>query len=81
MLPESQMMQIERRRADLNCADVWFDGEEVGEAIRGDYDALLAEVARLGFENFRLRNQVRGHCDRIAAQSALLSKRAEKAAL
>lgn len=37
-------------------------------------------VTRLAGEVLRLRRQVEGHCDRIAAQSDLLSRRAEKPA-
>ncbi len=39
--------------------------------MRWDVLALVAEVRRL-------RQQIEGHCARIAAQSELLSKRAEK---
>jgi hypothetical protein len=54
--------------------------------------ALEAEIARLHQlrlgaaneaqecrdENTRLRRQIEGHCDRIAAQAALLARRAER---
>lgn len=47
--------------------------------------ALLEECERLEARNIeleaevkRLQQQIMGHCDRIAAQSELLSRRAEK---
>lgn len=42
----------------------------VGADAYYDVAALVAEVRRL-------RAQVEGHCERIAAQSAILSRRAE----
>lgn len=38
---------------------------------------LVAVAKQLMMENMALRGQVQGHCDRIAAQSELLSKKAE----
>lgn len=45
---------------------------EVGD-LRNQLDAARAEI-------FDLRRQITGHCERIAAQSELLSKRAERPA-
>jgi peptidoglycan hydrolase CwlO-like protein len=41
-------------------------------------DEALDDVAELRAEVARLQRQIEGHCERIAAQSALLSRRAEK---
>jgi peptidoglycan hydrolase CwlO-like protein len=41
------------------------------QLLRADLDDAEREIAEL-------RQQIAGHCDRIAAQSELLSKRAEK---
>ena len=38
---------------------------------------LVSVAKQLLMENAALRGQVQGHCDRIAAQSELLSKKAE----
>lgn len=65
-----QLDEIERRREAL-AGDVWCDGDECGDALRADIDALIAEVKRL-------RHHVAGHVARIAAQSELLSRRAER---
>jgi hypothetical protein len=40
--------------------------------------ALIGLAKRLEMENTDLKKQIQGHCDRIAAQSELLSKRAEQ---
>lgn len=39
---------------------------------------VVQESVHLRAENADLRQQVNGHCERIAAQSELLSRRAEK---
>lgn len=46
----------------------------------GDADLLADEIDRLAADNRRLQGIVTGLADRVAAQSALLSRRAEKAA-
>lgn len=38
----------------------------------------LEELESLRLENARLQKQIEGHCQRIAAQSELLSQKAEK---
>lgn len=42
---------------------------------------VLAAADMLDVDNYNLRQQVQGHCDRIAAQAALLARTAEKDAL
>ena len=63
-------LELIRRNAGL--------GLDACPVITGE---LLAEVDRLNAEVAALRSQVRGHCDRIAAQAALLSRNAERDAL
>ncbi len=46
-LTDLQLDQIDARRAALDGLDIWFDGDEHGDEIRADIDALLAEVERL----------------------------------
>ncbi len=47
-------------------------------AMDGWYPCLRVDVLSLVNEVRRLRQQIEGHCARIAAQSELLSRRAEK---
>ncbi len=47
-------------------------------AIAGWYPYMRRDVLALVAEVRRLRQQIEGHCARIAAQSELLSRRAEK---
>jgi hypothetical protein len=46
--------------------------------LNAECERLEKDLARLSEENAVLRKQIEGHCDRIAKQSELLSKRAEK---
>lgn len=46
-LTDLQLDQIEDRRQQLGDEDVWFDGDECGNQIRADLDALIEEVKRL----------------------------------
>lgn len=56
----------------LVCATVtWGMAKEKVTMRPQDAQWLVEEI-------YRLRAQVEGHCERIAAQSAILSKRAEK---
>jgi cell division protein FtsB len=48
------------------------------DTLFAELDRLRARVAELEGENAALRTQVEGHCERIARQSDLLSKRAER---
>lgn len=56
--------EIRRSVAQSRVAGVWLPCLEA-------WELLLQEIDRL-------RAQIKGHCDRIASQSELLSKRAEK---
>lgn len=48
------------------------------EQLLAENAALVEKANGLVRENDALRRQVEGHCDRIARQSELLSRRAEK---
>lgn len=42
-----QLDQIQDRRDLLDGLDIWADGEDQGDQIRADLDALLGEIERL----------------------------------
>lgn len=65
-MTEFELAVIEREN-DLQSGILWDDARQ-----------LIAEVRRGWAEAARLRAQVEGHCQRIAEQSELLSRRAEK---
>jgi hypothetical protein len=46
MFTDLSLWQIEGRRSELR-GDVWHDGDEVGDQIRHDLDAMIEEVTRL----------------------------------
>lgn len=50
------------------------------EQLLGENAALVEKANELVRENDALRRQIEGHCERIARQSELLSRRAEKEA-
>lgn len=61
---EAWEAEIRRSVALARTAGIWLPCLEA-------WELLLAEIDQL-------RGQIEGHCDRIAAQSELLSKRADK---
>lgn len=46
-LTDLQLDQIEQRRDSLYRYDIWTDGDEIGDEVRADLDALIEEVKRL----------------------------------
>lgn len=46
MMLDTCLWQIEARRSNL-LGDVWHDGDEIGDELRKDLDALIEEVTRL----------------------------------
>jgi len=63
-----------RAHGFLALTSTWTHGDQ----SRAIVYMLLAEVDRLQTVVDMLQKQVPGHCERIAAQSELLSKKAEK---
>lgn len=64
--------------ADLANCDNRSENLDFFVEARTRWPAALDEIERLREENAALRQQVVGHCERIAHQSELLSRRAEK---
>lgn len=49
----------------------------MSDLLQRQLDLADARIRELEAERDLLRKQIRGHCDRIAAQAELLAKRAE----
>lgn len=69
-LTEARLQQLWREVQDAR-SDYERYGQRPATSLIGIAEELFGEIARL-------RAQVYGHCERIAAQSELLSKKAEQ---
>jgi hypothetical protein len=73
--PDDPITNEALEKAKINAQD-WLDTEYHQNHPMMTY--LAETTIKLADEIMSLRKQVQGHCDRISAQSELLSKKAEK---